>query len=149
MYRCKMCEREFETVLGLQRHVCCIHRLSSKEYYDKFFNVNEGICLTCGKPTKYISLTKGYLKHCCVKCSSVDEKTYLKKKQTNLAKYGDENYRNKEKYEETCLKRYGSKNYLGTKDCVEKSKKTWLEKYGVDNPCKSDVVLDKIKQTNL
>lgn len=33
---------------------------------------NDGICASCGKPTKFINLKHGYLKHCCYKCSNND-----------------------------------------------------------------------------
>lgn len=40
----------------------------SKQKYDKTKSITEGICLTCGKPTKFISANKGYEKYCSLMC---------------------------------------------------------------------------------
>ena len=78
--------------------------------------------------------------YCCSnKCSS------FKNKKTSLERYGDENYNNREKSKETSLERYGDENYNNR----EKSKETCLIKYGFDNPMKSNLFIEKYKNTNL
>ena len=85
------------------------------------------------------------------------------KKQTNLQKYGNENYLNHEKSKQTNLKRYGSTSALhgtnqqkideikkqkyGTTNNFNKIKKTNLEKYGVEYITQSDVMKESSKNT--
>jgi hypothetical protein len=56
---------------GLSRHLTKI-KMSHKEYYDKFFKKeNEGICVFCGKESKFIRITTGYHRLCGAKeCTS-------------------------------------------------------------------------------
>ena len=70
-----------------------------------------------------------------------------KSKETNLQKYGDENYNNKEKSKQTCLKRYGVENFVYTDEYKEKSKQTCLNKYGVEFPSQSKPYKEKLKNT--
>lgn len=115
------------------------------------------------KFNKYYKSTNGFKdNYYCKKCS------YIKRKKTNLEKYGDENYQNVQKIKKTKLERYGNENYTNrnkakktfiekygvdnpSKICGVKEKKqnAFISKYGVDNPFKSDEIKDKIKQTNL
>ena len=66
----------------------------------------------------------------------------------------------KEKYQKTMTERYGGptmKDFLkknprtkeSNKKATEKSKQTWLEKYGTDNPQELSQIRNKIKQTNI
>lgn len=60
-----------------------------KEYYDTFIKKpGEGICPICGKETIFLSLTKGYQKHCSSKCAGQDEFTLSIRRQTCLERYG-------------------------------------------------------------
>ena len=68
-------------------------------------------------------------------------------KKTNLEKYGDENYNNKEQSKKTCLEKYGVENYVYTEEYKERSKKTCLEKYGVEFPSQSTPYKEKLKNT--
>jgi very-short-patch-repair endonuclease len=91
-------------------------------------------------------------------------------KETNLKKYGVENASSveefKEKRKNTCKERFGKETYLGSEDCIkktkevtgvdnvfqlesvkEKSRQTMLEKYGVDNLMKlPEVRKDRVKK---
>ena len=66
------------------------------------------------------NIKKYNLYTCSNKCS------YIKNKMTNVEKYGDENYNNREKSKLTSIEKYGNKNYNNR----EKSKKTNIERYG-------------------
>jgi len=70
-----------------------------------------------------------------------------KSKQTNLEKYGDENYNNIEQIKKTNLEKYGVKCYIHTNEYKEKSKKTCLEKYGTEFPSQSNLYKEKYKNT--
>lgn len=73
MIICKICNKEFSTNKQLSWHVKH-HNLTNKEYYDKYLKKdNEGICLTCGKPTTFISMNLGYHQHCSKKCTNLDK----------------------------------------------------------------------------
>ena len=85
-----------------------------------------------------------------------------KRKETNLEKYGDENYVNIEeiklslnnksqeekeliykKREQTCLKNYGVNFSMQNKNVQQKSKSTCLEKYGVEYPTQNEEIFNK------
>ena len=80
-------------------------------------------CVICGKDMDYF-----YRGDCCSnKCRE------LKRKQTKLEKYGDENYHNMEKAKQTLLKNYGVENVYQLESVKAKIRKTNLERYGVEN----------------
>jgi hypothetical protein len=168
---CKVCETEtiYDTSRAfLGNHVIKEHKISIQEYYDKYFKKEkEGICESCGQPTKFIKFSQGYRRFCSTRCStSADttldkaKKTYYEKtgyehnmrnpnhldirKKSNLETYGVEwTTQLKEqviKSEATKLKRYGSESYNNR----EKSRLTCLEKYNVDNVSKLDSIKEKI-----
>ena len=149
-HSCKICKFTSKTLGGLQSHISHTHKLSSKEYYDKYLKrVDEGICPVCAKPTRYINMRVGYLSHCSHRCVGNDPKVQEKQVETKLRVYGSATYNNQEKTRKTCKERYGTSNVLACKEIQEKSKKTWLNKYGVDNPSKAPEVIKKISETNL
>ena len=166
--------------------------ISFSEKLHWFFNdINEyPICKKCGNRVNYKGFTHGYYDYCSLKCSNSDndvknkkQNTILKNsgsielhykniqeksKQTKLERYGDENYTNNSKREQTCLERYGYKTNLITDENREKSKQTKLERYGDENytnnskreqtclerygnihAAKTDIIKSKIKQTKL
>lgn len=59
----------------------------------------------------------------------------------------DPNYR--EKIKQTNLDRYGVENPMHSKLIVQKFKNAFINKYGVDNPSKSKIIKEKANQTNL
>lgn len=105
----------------------CIYRIKNNDY-------NIHYCPVCHKKLKYIISKKCFQNHCSLKCAATDEKTRNKWKQTLLNIYG-ENYKEViyKKGEETRLAKYGSKSFLGTKDCLVKSKETKAKRYGDEN----------------
>lgn len=116
------------------------HNMTVQEYYDLYLkkDENEGICVTCGKPTKFENMNKGYRERCSKECLRIDlrnknskvikkikktrkenvneEEALLKRKQTCLDKYGTEivsqNEKVKNKMFETNIERYGEKTTL-------------------------------------
>ena len=70
---CQICGKNCDGTQGITSHVFRTHGITSKEYYDRFIKKpGEGICPTCGKPTKFIKFGRGYTKHCNYACSSSD-----------------------------------------------------------------------------
>lgn len=149
-YDCKICGVTSKTIGGLQSHIAHTHKLSSKEYYDKYlWDGESGVCPVCGKPTKYVNMRRGYLKHCSFKCSGNDPETQKKVGETKLRIYGSATYNNPEKNKRTCEERYGVSSPQSCEKIREKSRQTWLKNYGVDNPSKAPEVIKKISETNL
>jgi len=71
--KCKICNREFRNFIGLGQHLKT-HKISSKDYYDKYLKQDgEDICY-CGKEIKFYSLGSGYFKTCSNSCSHKGKK---------------------------------------------------------------------------
>jgi len=128
------------------------HLLGSEEYFLSYKIGERGYCLTCGKPTKFISISKGYYKYCSTKCSYKSEKRRNKIEETCFRKYGTKtpllNADVKEKRNKTILERYEVKHPSQNKEIKEKMKDTCLSRYGVNNPNKVEEVKElKIKNS--
>lgn len=175
---CKECSTSFQ---NLTNHIRYKHNILPEDYYKKYIEeLSAGVeiknknscCLTCGKPTKFLSFFEGYQKYCCPFCSGADKELNKartktldeanknrtpekqkeineKTKETKKQRYGTENYTNNKKIVETCLKRYGTENYTQTKEYKEKVKETSLKKYGVEHFTQQEEIKNKIKETNL
>lgn len=66
---CKICGKELKGTFG--SHLPRSHNITSKIYYDTFYKEDgEGICLTCGKETKFIRYQEGYHKFCSMSCNN-------------------------------------------------------------------------------
>lgn len=130
MIICKICNEKFETLKQLSWHVKH-HNMNNQQYYDKYMKKsNEGICLTCGKPTAFVSLNLGYRQHCNKACTNADKQLQEKRLNTNLEKYG-------------------YKTSFSTKETQDKVKQTIQSKYEVSNPYAAEIIKQKIKETNL
>lgn len=69
-YKCSICDFSSEEYSGLSSHIIQKHKIKIKDYYDTFLKKeNEGICIYCPKPTKFLNIKDGYKKYCSVKCS--------------------------------------------------------------------------------
>lgn len=148
---CKICGQNIEK--GIKSHLN-IHSISNKEYYDIYIKTdNEGICPTCGMSTKFLGITKGYMKHCSNRCAQLNPETREKCRQTCLSKYGSTNVYSSEygknKIKETCLEKYGVEYALQSKIIQDKIRQTNIEKYGVINPQQNKDIKAKTISTNL
>lgn len=122
---CKICGKELDNK-GIKSHLNT-HNISSKDYYDTYIKAeNEGICPTCNKETKFLGVTRGYIKHCSNRCAQLNPETRDKYKKTCLEKYGAENVYasdyGKQKIKQTCLKHFGVKYALQSKEVKDKIK---------------------------
>ena len=71
--KCKVCGKKYISYVALSRHIRFEHKLSPKDYYDKYLKKSdEGICALdgCDKVTRFKSMQEGYNKFCCVKCGN-------------------------------------------------------------------------------
>ena len=86
-WKCVVCEESFKSSNLLYKHIRITHNKTAKEYYDENLKKpNEGKCLNCGNQTKLHNNTIGYLRFCCLKCST-EYKTKNKKIKENVGKY--------------------------------------------------------------
>lgn len=166
--KCEICNRECKNFISLSSHVSYIHKLSSKEYYDKYLKQeDEERCSECKKETKFVSISKGYRKFCSSKCSNSSQSTLNKIKNTNIIKYNVEhvsqrsdiknqkkiksqikfetncpfqNEKIKNKIKETNKIKLGVYYPTQNNSVKEKIRETNIKKYGVDNPFKSTEV---------
>lgn len=76
----------------------------------------------------------------------IDAERIVRIKQTKQEKYGDSNYNNRNKAVKTQLDLYGGVG-LGSTILKQKAKETCLDRYGTDNPAKSDIVKEHMKET--
>jgi hypothetical protein len=74
-------------------------------------------------------------------------------KKTNIEKYGVEYYSQtdgyKQKIKQTNLEKYGSESYFQSENFIDKSKKTKLDRFGAEHHMHSDEIKNKIKKTNI
>lgn len=154
-YICKICGKESINNNGLISHITQKHKLSSKDYYDKFFKKeNEGICPVCRKETQFIKFSLGYHKTCSYSCASTnnaedrkqvrhknyDGKYFSKEGREKLNKIASETFdrRNKQNIEKLKTE-YKIPNEVEItsisqiKEIKYKKEQTNIKKYGVKN----------------
>lgn len=87
--QCKICNCECNGYHHLAMHVKKEHKISSKDYYDKYLKKeNEEFCnnSNCNNKVKYIGISVGYQKYCSCKCSMLDPINQANHKATCLKK---------------------------------------------------------------
>lgn len=162
-YICKICNNEF-THKSLCYHITHTHNISIEEYYDKY--IQKGICSTCGKQTKFISLSKGFRQYCSHACAAKNDSTKQKRIKTNLVKYNCENISQvdsikqkklnsymshldeiKEKVKQTNREKYNCDWYTQSEDFKQKYRDICINNYNVDNYSKSTEYKNKCEIT--
>lgn len=112
MIKCLICDIDLEKQIHLTNHLKKYHSMNYKQYYDTFLkNDKDGICLTCGKETKFER--NQYRQFCSVKCMRQNVDIQKRITQTNIKRYGGTGLASKEiklKVENTNLEKYGVKN---------------------------------------
>ena len=173
--RCNICGKEYSYAAYLTgkfgQHLKKVHNMSSKEYYDLFFKQeNEGVCLMCGKPTKFGGIKHGYAKFCSTKCSANNDVVKDKHKQTYRERYGVDSYyqseefirksmttklknrpedpTNRAKNKQTCLQKYGVENVSQIQEVKIKKEETFIRNGGIKNNFGNPVILEKAKSSN-
>lgn len=145
--KCEICGKECESNIGFGGHIKQVHKINTKDYYDSYLKQkDEGMC-TCGKETKFVNVVVGYRKHCSLKCAHNDEESKIKRRKTNLERYGTENVLSSEKIRnklhQTMLEKYGSTEIFSTTHFKEKHKKNSIKKYKVAHPMQNKDVYAK------
>jgi hypothetical protein len=150
--KCEICEREFETLLGISNHIARTHKdeIMLEEYYLKFIG-EKGKCGVCGKDTTFRNLGYGYNKFCSLKCSnnSIDVKNKKKKTcfENSGFEYPSQNPITKEKQKQTCFENSGYAHALQNPKSKEKKNQTCLKKFGYEHSMQNPKSKEKKKQT--
>lgn len=142
--KCNLCACEFNSYRSLGIHIKRTHHIETKEYYDKFYKtINDDICKTCGKSTRFLNLKHGYLDFCTIKCVNNCREIRNKIELTNLKRYGvkstTQNQAVLNKRKENNLKKYGVENPSSLNEIKEKKRLTMLKLYGVENISQSEI----------
>lgn len=142
--KCEICDRQFNGTNPLCVHLRRTHNMNAQTYYDKYFKIDdEGLCLTCEKPTLFNNLLDGYNLYCSRDCANHSQLRIDKIKQTTEEKYGVSCIFKRKDIRQKC------EQAANSPEAREKAKQTCLEHYGADHPMHSDEVKDKMKQTCL
>jgi len=133
---CQICGNMYHPK-GYGSHLQSKHNISGKEYYDRYFKKDdEGICIECGKPTTYQTISLGYAIFCGDGCSNKNIKVKQKIQDTFIERFGDNPNRIesiKLKKQKTFHSHYGVKNCSQHKSIKEKKRKSYQKRYGVDH----------------
>lgn len=132
MITCRICNANFNKKNGLAKHVSNSHKeTSTEEYYANFINEIDSFCI-CGNKKKFRGIGEGYRQYCSVKCRSSN---------VEPTKY----WEGKKQPKEMVEKRIKNTDQLKKE---ESRKRSFLIKYGVDNPSKLEEVKNKISVSN-
>ena len=86
--KCEICGKNFISN-RLSTHIKRTHKIDPEDYYVKYIGPR-GKCLTCGKPTTFISMSSGYHRFCCNKCIGLNKDIQEHKKKTTKSHFGVE-----------------------------------------------------------
>lgn len=132
--KCELCGKEFAH-LGL--HLKYQHKdITQQEYYDRYLKQGgEGFCFTCGKPLKFLGITKGYQHYCNAKCELKDPRIMEKARNTYKERTGfDHNMHNPEsvkRVRDTTIENYGGIGFA-SKELANKVLDTFNKEHGTN-----------------
>lgn len=146
--KCLICNHESPNYRGLGNHIRKAHKISVKDYYDKYLKKpGEDICPVCGKFNKFININDGYYRTCSVSCGQKHPDTRKRIETTNINRYGKstplitnkslDKSHNKiamNKKKNTMLDKYGYISAFSSNETQNKCKETMIQKYGCSNP---------------
>lgn len=120
---CKICGKDFIDTRYLSAHLRFEEHVKSKDYYDMYFKKpNDGICIVCGKETKFHNIVKGYSKTCSKECSNSPLSDKGKLISNAKQSYSDnKKLEIRHKCETTCLEKYGAISNLATDITIKNS----------------------------
>lgn len=131
---CQICNKSFKP-LGIPSHLNRKHNIGVLEYFNTYMKTeNEGICLTCGEATNFVSIVKGYSQYCSKKCANCNK---------DKIKKGIDNFKQTIKENPAIMKdihQKRRKTLLENPEIMEKKIEQYKQ-WCIDNP-------DKIKERN-
>jgi len=122
-------ETEFFTVKGtLNNHRVKKSGLSPQTIYNMYYEVVTPKC-TCGQERTFYTFPKGYRLTCSSRiCAANAKEGMLKRKATNIAKYGVEEFPTSVRFREACLQNLGAVNPSFLQTCLDKGRDTKIAK---------------------
>lgn len=163
MVTCKICGDKSKSLKGLAHHISCIHKITTKKYYDKYLKEkDEEKCKVCGKQKRFLSISNGYNgNYCSLECQHKDpdyldkikkalnsKKARAKARKTLLEKTGYEYALSDpsvhKKARKTKKRLYGDENYNNR----EKAEKTNLKRYNAVMPLLNPKIKKKSIKTS-
>lgn len=90
-----------------------------------------------------------YREHCCMSCSTSDNEVMKKVRATKKKRYGNETFNNTEKRKKTNIKKYGVDSNMRSEIGLNRYKDSIMKKYGVENQFQREYVKEKLKKTKL
>lgn len=128
--RCNICSKDFKGFKGLTTHIGKLHKdVDLEQYYLKYFSLKDLDlkCPNCLRKRKFFSFV-GYLETCgnkgCIKAAR------------NM------------KQVKTCLIKYGCSHPWGNQQVKANKRQSFLNTFGVDNPRKSSIIIERSRITN-
>ena len=76
-YICQLCGKKVIKISGISMHLTHAHGYNKQtlgEYYTKYISTEKkhnGTCFTCGKPTRFRDMNRGFCPYCSEKCASI------------------------------------------------------------------------------
>ena len=129
----------------------------SDSIYENLYRLKNGlyerpVCVICGGRVHFDKQHK-FARHCCAKCSAMDDTTKQAHKNTCEDRYGVTSYTKTDEYrkrlKDICLEKYGVEHYTKSDSVKERQKNTCLKKYGHCSYCETDEFKEKSKNTSL
>jgi len=87
-------------------------------------------CLSCNSTLVFNKSAAKFKTYCSRKCMYSGNSRTSKISNTKLDNYGDENYNNRNKSIKTCLEKYKVNNFVESSEFKKKAKQTKLDRYG-------------------
>lgn len=108
-------------------------------------------CSMCDNVATFISFTKGYKENCSIKCSNANPKNSTKRVQSRKEKYGEHYEISVQKTKKTNLEKYGVESTNQVEHIKQKKKESFTKKYGenITNASHIPEVLKKIENIKL
>jgi endogenous inhibitor of DNA gyrase (YacG/DUF329 family) len=148
---CPLCNYHAKSIKGLYRHSTISHT-SEQEKIAIYRHLNKDetiyVCENCGKEAVFSSVQKGFERFCSEECRDILNKRNHKKAMEDVDYSKVDFDTRNQKSKKTCLDKYGVDNPLKAKEIKEKIKQTNLERLGVEYPCQSKTVVEKRIATN-
>ena len=132
----------FENKIELTKYIGTMNLVSFTGSYNL-----TGICEYCGANTDFVSIGRGFKKHCSKICE------INARKETCMERYGGNSPASnniiKDKMQKTCMERYGGNSPASNNIIKDKMQKTCMERYGFANPFQVEEFKKKGAETRL
>jgi len=114
-------------------------------------NIERPLCLICNKKTSFEKNNRRFLECCSVKCAANNPRRINQIKNSNLEKFGNENFWGSKDHQnnlvQSAFDKHGVDHYFKSDDFKTKTELTSIEKYGTKLPVQSEIVKNKIKES--